>query len=54
LSLSSIGKENFRIVEIKGQILFNGEIITNNAKRRWDNLKIFTSRTTKPEKVRLT
>jgi hypothetical protein len=42
------GYGEFKIVEIKGQVLFNGEIIT---KMRWCHLKIFFSRTTEPEEL---
>jgi hypothetical protein len=42
----------FKIVEIKGQVLFKGEIITK-CKNRVGSLKIF-SRTTWSEKLKFT
>jgi hypothetical protein len=43
----------FKMVQIKGQVLFKGEIITKKKpKIRWGHLKIFFSRTTIPEKLR--
>jgi hypothetical protein len=39
-----------RIVQIKGQILFKGQIITK-CKTGVGHLKIFLSRTTEPEKL---
>jgi hypothetical protein len=37
------------MVQIKGQILFKGEIITSNAKMMWGHLEI--SITTSPKKL---
>jgi hypothetical protein len=45
-----LGYRESKIVHIKGQVLFKGEII---AKMGWGHLEIFL-RTTKPEKLRLT
>jgi hypothetical protein len=43
-----------KIVQIKGQVLFKGEIITKMQKIGWGHLKIFFSRSTMPEKLRFT
>jgi hypothetical protein len=41
----------FKILQIRGQILFKGEII---AKIEYGHLKIFFSRTTRQEKLKFT
>jgi hypothetical protein len=41
----------FKIVQIKGHVLFKGEIIKKNAKMGWGHLKILFSRTTEPEEL---
>jgi hypothetical protein len=43
--------KRIKIVQKKGQVLFQGEIITENAKIGWDHLKIFFPRTTEPEEL---
>jgi hypothetical protein len=43
----------FKIIQIKGQVLFKGEIITKIQKIGWCHLKIFFSRTTGPILTRL-
>jgi hypothetical protein len=47
---SSLSKGKFKIFQIKGQVLFKGEI---NAKMGWSHLKIFL-RTTEPEELKFT
>ena len=37
------------IVQIKGQVLFKGEMNLENAKMGWGHLKILSSRTNEPE-----
>jgi hypothetical protein len=46
-------KKEFKFVQIKGQVLFNGEII-KNVKMGWGNFKILFLRTMKPEKMNFT
>jgi hypothetical protein len=41
-------------VQLKGQVLFKGEIITKNVKMGWGPLKILLLRTMKPEKLNFT
>jgi hypothetical protein len=43
-----------KFVQIKGQVLFKGEIITKNAKIGKGHPKLFFSRITKSEKPRFT
>jgi hypothetical protein len=42
-----LGRREFDFVQVKGQVLFKGEIIKKNIKMGWGHLKIF-SRTTGP------
>jgi hypothetical protein len=43
-----------KFVQIKGQALLKGELITKNAKIGWGHPKLFFSRIIKPEKLRFT
>jgi hypothetical protein len=47
----SLGKGNSKIVHIKGQVLFKGEIIIKMQKWGGVHLKISLSRTTEPEEL---
>jgi hypothetical protein len=47
-----LGEWNFKVVQIKGQVIFKGEIITKNVKMGKGYLEIF-SRTTWPILIKL-
>jgi hypothetical protein len=48
------GWREFKFVQIDGQVLFKGEIITKNIQKGLGHLKIFFFRTMKPEKLNFT
>jgi hypothetical protein len=48
-----LGCREIKFVQLKGLVLFKGEIITKMSKWGWDHLKIFFSRTTGPILTRL-
>jgi hypothetical protein len=49
-----LGECNSNSLGKKGHVLFERGIITKKAKREWDHLKIFFSRTTTSEKLKFT
>jgi hypothetical protein len=49
-----LGHREFQITQLKGQVLFKGEIITKKKKKGWVHLKILFSRTAWLEKCRFT
>jgi hypothetical protein len=48
-----LGEEDLSFFQIKGQVLFKGEIIRKNEEMGWGHLKIVFSRTTGPILTRL-
>jgi hypothetical protein len=44
----------FKFVQLKGQVVFKGEIITKILKMEWGHLKIFFLRAMKPEELKFT